>query len=227
MKCLFIDETECKQRDPNFFGVGGLFVDSFFYKTLKRSFKSCFESLGWDEKKELKGSYLFSSRKGDKNVPVDKRIKLVREIVDCTRAKQRSRINFYFTSNGKKRSEKNYLFLLKKIIKSLKNYPDKNDKNLVIITIHQCSEFKEKNIKKIINENLKARLVLFEKPFIIHSENEACGMIIVDILNYLKMWIVLNPEEKSQLKLFPSVNQKKLAQVTEILATIKNIKDVK
>ena len=80
MKFIFIDETSNKKK-AGFYGLCGVSVDEAHYASLVREITKCFKDKKWNPDIEFKGSYLFSSSKGDPNVTVDERIKLADQII--------------------------------------------------------------------------------------------------------------------------------------------------
>jgi hypothetical protein len=227
MKLLFVDEIECNDFSPNFFGVGVSQINSFNYSSIKDKFFKNFKKMGWDKNIEFKAKYLFSSKGGDQKVDIDKRIDFVKSIASSSTAKSNAKINFYFSSNNKGKTEENYLDLLRKIIiKIPKEKNNSQGKNLILAEIDYCSNFNDKKIYHLFHNNLKKELILVENPFIIKSENDRCGIIINDILTYLKSWVKIHPDEKNQLNLFSDTKTKKIAIIRDIISSIKIIKDV-
>lgn len=230
MKIVFIDEIEQPNKNRNFFGLGAIVVDSAYYKDLKKEFDQNFKNLGWSEKVEFKGRYIFS-QKGDETVSIDKRIVFIMEIAKLSVAKLNSRYRFLFTYNILGRSENNYLTLLSKLIKKIQAPRDKKrDKNVVSVFYDSC-DIDDKTIHESVLNNLKDGLVLFEKPFCVKSDNNTCGIIIVDIFSYLKSWFDLSSnDEDAQMTLFQNVgprDNEKLKIIKEIISKIKNIKTIK
>lgn len=228
MKFLFIDEIQLQQKNEKFFGVGGLIIDSALYSKFKCEFQECLKSINWRKDREFKGRYLFS-QKGDKNVSVEKRIGFVKKIAELSIANKYARYSFTFSYNFKGKSESNYLLLLSKIIKKISS-PAKRRADKCLIAVYYDSDkcLNPKTVHKVIEDNLKSKLVIFERPFYVDSDNNTCGILTVDILNYLKAWVELNDEKESQYTLFnfnlSDNNQRKLNTIKEIISKVKNNK---
>jgi hypothetical protein len=223
MQFIFIDEIECTDKSPKFFGLGAAVFNSYSYPIYKVSFSEEFEKLKWNPSIEFKGKYLFS-KAGDKSVSIDNRISFVEAITQKTNAKLNARLNFLFSFNQCGNSENNYLSLLKNLVRKIKS-AKAGHKALMGYFIDVNDKIDKKNIVHCVNENSNG--IVFERPFFVDSGNDTLGIITVDILNYLKSWIELNTEDDDQLKLFPDASARKLQVVKEIISNIKNITDVK
>ena len=62
MYFIFVDEVCVPQKKKDFLGVGFLKVHIGKYKELKRTFLKGFTELGWEDKVEFKGKYIFSKK---------------------------------------------------------------------------------------------------------------------------------------------------------------------
>ena len=116
MQFIFIDEIECSAKSPKFFGLGAAVFNSYSYPKYKESFSEEFQKLKWNSDIEFKGKYLFS-KDGDSSVSIDDRISFVEAIAQKTNAKSNARLNFLFSFNQCGTSEKNYLNLLKILVR--------------------------------------------------------------------------------------------------------------
>lgn len=226
MQFIFIDEVESHKKDPDFFGLGAAVFGYYSYHKYKESFVKEFKKLNWNPRIEFKGKYLFSMA-GDKEVPVEKRINFVESVARETCAKSNSRLIYLFSKNRNGSNEENYLDLLKKIIIKIK--PKGSGFKKLVAYFLDNNEMIDRN--KIIDliENNKNCLT-FERPFFIDSDNHVPGIITIDILNYLKSWVELNPTESEQLTLFDKIAQRdaeKMKTVKSIIGKIKIIKDIK
>jgi len=223
MQFIFIDEIECAHKSPKFFGLGAAVFNSYSYPKYKESFSKEFKKLKWNSAIEFKGKYLFS-KDGDDSVSIDNRISFVEAIAKETNAQSNSRLNFIFSSNQGGNSEKNYLNLLGNLVKKIKS-AKAGHKALMAYFVDDNEKIGKQKIIQCIETNSNG--IVFERPFFVDSGNDTPGIITVDILNYLKSWIELNPKNDDQLKLFPNTVERKLQKVEEIISNIKNIKDIK
>jgi len=91
-------------------------------------------------------------------------------------------------------------------------------------------------LNKITEEAVIPRgYILFERPYMVTSDNLSRGMVTVDVLCYLKSWAELAPKDikidNQQMKLFSfsisDINQRKITRINDILKKIKNIKTIK
>jgi hypothetical protein len=226
MQFIFIDETGCNQKDPSFYALGAAVFNYYTYHKYKEAFIDEFKKLDWNQDIEFKGKYLFSTA-GDKNVSIDKRINFVSAIAKHTISKTNSRINFIFCCNNCGNSENNHLDLLEKIVNKIKSNGS-GFKRLIGYFLDDNEKIDKKKIMKTISENSSG--IIFERPFFIKSDNNLPGLITVDILNYLKLWTVINPTPSGQLSLFGEFkgrDNEKIKAVRDILSSIKNIKEYK
>lgn len=226
MQFIFIDEVECNQRNPKFYGIGAVIFNYYAYHKYKSAYLKEFKKLGWNHKIEFKGRYLFSNE-GDKSVSIESRINFVKAILQETKSKSNSRIKFLFCYNNKGNSEKNHLYILWHIVNAIKP-GGKGFKNLLGFFIDENKKIDRKKIVELINDYAKG--TVFERPFFINSDNNLPGLITIDILNYLKSWVELCPSDRGQLNLFGSLkgrDKEKRETVNEILCNINSIKNIK
>lgn len=232
MKFIFIDEIEQNNKNENFFGLGAVIIDSANYSKFKNEASNHFKKLKWPENKEFKGRYLFS-QKVDKNITIDERINFVNEFSKMSVATKNARYSFLFTYNFNKKTKKNFLFLLDKIIKQIPAPSKcKGDKCLVGVFYDNTDLASVDEICNTISNKLKKKLSIFERSFCVDSDNHTFGIMAVDILCYLKSWIELSEDDESAQKtLFGSatgsINEKKLTTIKNIIANVKNIKVIK
>jgi hypothetical protein len=231
MRFIFIDEVEQQQKRAGFFGVGGLAVSTSHYATLQDGVDEALDDAGWNRDEEFKGRFIFSSSKGDKSVPIEKRIELVKAIVATTTAKENARARFSFAHNLDGKTADNYLGLVGKVVaRCPKPENQKRDKPLVSVYLDHSDIVKPAKVAEKVRPILEEReLRLVENPVLLISSNGTAGLIAADVLTYLKSWDVLFPEpsEAQQAELFetPSdkLNAEKLSKIREILSLVKQV----
>lgn len=231
MKLIFFDEVEQPHKAPGFFGIGALVVSSAFYRGLKEDVGDAFDKAKWDQGEEFKGRYLFSSSKGDTNVGVDARIELVRTIVKGTTATKNARAMFCLAFNYQGRTEANYLALVGQALRKCpKPTNKKGDKSLAAVFYDRTDIAGHKVICEIAGKSATARsMTLVETPTQLTSSNDTPGLVVADILAYLKSWDVIspNPDETDQAAVFEkTANQlhaDKLKTIREILQCMKKV----
>jgi hypothetical protein len=231
MKLIFIDEVEQPHKAPGFFGIGALIVTSTFYRGLKEDVEDAFDKAGWDQDVECKGRYLFSSSKGDTDVGVDARIELVRSIVKGTTAAKNARAMFCLAFNYEGRTEANYLALAGQALRKCPRPENKKgDKGLAAVFYDRTEIASPTAISELAEGAATARhLTLVETPTPLTSSNGTPGLIVADILAYLKSWDVIspNPNETEQAAVFEkAVDQlqaDKLKTIREILQRMKKV----
>lgn len=227
MKFVFIDEIECSQKNPEFYGLGAVIVNSNNYHKFKEHFEKYFAKLKWNKDIEFKGKYLFSQN-GDQSVSIDKRIDFVKELANGFNASKNARLNCLFSSEYKGNDEATYLELLKKIVKKIKK-EGPGHKSVVGYFIDANGKIEKRKIIEIVNSAKAENVSIFERPFFIDSDNYMSGIVAVDVFCYLKSWLELNPNEEGQLDLFGkinNINKKKLDTVKKIISQIKKVKNI-
>jgi hypothetical protein len=231
MKLIFFDEVEQPHKAPGFFGIGALIVSSTFYRGLKEDVGDAFNNAKWDQDEEFKGRYLFSSSKGDTDIGVDARIELVRTIVKGTTAAKNARAMFCLAFNYQGRSEGNYLTLAGQAIRKCpKPTNKKGDKSLAAVFYDRTNIAAPKAISEVADEAAAARNVtLVETPTQLTSSNGTPGLVVADILAYLKSWDVISPDpdETDQAAVFEKavdqLHADKLKTIREILQCMKKV----
>jgi hypothetical protein len=231
MKLIFVDEVEQPQKAPGFFGIGAFIVTSTFYRGLRDDVDDAFEEAHWDRDKEFKGRYLFSSSKGDTSVGIDARIELTQTIVKGTTAAKNARAMFCLAFNYEGRTESNYLALAGRALRKCPKPPNKKgDKCLAAVYYDRTDIAGATAIGDMVEAAaLTRKLTLVETPTPLASSNNTPGLIVADILAYLKSWDVIhpNPDQTAQAALFEtSVNQvhaQKLKTIRDILQLMKRV----
>lgn len=231
MKLIFIDEVEQPHKATGFFGVGAFMVNSTFYRGLKENVEDALHEASWDEEEEFKGRYLFSSSKGDTSVGVDARIELVRTIVKGTTAAKNARAMFCLAFNHEGCTEANYLALAEQALRKCPMPPNKKgDKSLAAVFYDRTEIAAPLAISEATQGAAAARnLTVVETPTPLTSSNATPGLIVADILAYLKSWDVISPDpdEAEQASLFESsvaqLYAGKLKTIREILQLMKKV----
>jgi hypothetical protein len=231
VKLIFLDEVEQPHKAPGFFGIGALMVTSTFYRALKENVEDAFQKAGWDQDEEFKGRYVFSSSRGDTDVGIDARIDIVRSIVRGTTATKNARAIFCLAFNYEGRSSANYLSLAGQVLRQCpKPASKKGDKSLAAIFYDRTDIATSEDIREAVESAATARKVtLVETPTPLASSNGTPGIIVTDILAYLKSWDVISPDpnEAEQAELFEGSVQQlhatKLRTIREILQVMKKI----
>lgn len=234
MRLVFIDEVEQHQKKPGFFGVGSLVVDSVHYSALRKGVESALSEASWDPTAEFKGRYIFSARRGDDTVGVERRIEIVRRIVATTTAERNARARFAFAYNAKGRTAANYLHLLGRALGRCPTPGDqRHDKPLISVYLDSLSDVTPHTVAEVIVPVLARRhMKVVEMPVLLPSSNSTAGLIAAGVLAYLKSWDVLSPRptEAEQASLFETqaerLNATKLATIREILDLIKHVEVV-
>jgi hypothetical protein len=232
MKLLFIDETQVIQRDPNFFGICGIFMDESHYNSITKEMMKSFKKVKWDTSIEFKGAFLFSQSKGDSNVSIDKRIQLANEIISSSVANINSRLKALFVWNFDRDTKDNYIYLIDSLIKKL---PSSKPKKSCAVFVDQNQKIPESQVCELINTSLtNKRYSLLEDINIIKKWRLThTGSCICDLVAYLCAWRCLsNTPEDAQLSLFNEMqlNQHDLEKVritTEIFRNLKNVNILK
>ncbi|MCK4520506.1 DUF3800 domain-containing protein [Candidatus Parcubacteria bacterium] len=232
MKFIFIDEIEQHSKNKNFFGLGAILIDSANYSKFKNEANKHFKKLKWPEKIEFKGRYLFS-QKVDKNITIEERINFVNEFSKMSVATKNARYSFLFSYNFKKKTKNNYLLLLGKITNKIPAPSScKGDRCLVAVFCDNGDIVSLDDIYDTILKKLKNKLIIFERPFCINSDNKTFGIMTVDILCYLKSWIELSEDDKAAQKtlfnpIIGSIDKRKLMTIKNIISNVKNMKVIK
>ncbi len=229
MIMLFIDEVQCSHNDKNYFGLGILNINSNSYKKVKLSFENAVKNIKWDAEKEFKGECIFSATNGDQTVSVDERINLTEIALGGLKANTNARAKYSIFYNRAGKSEKNYIDLLVAGIKTLPKAISGSGKDLIFVALDEEESFVKTNILKALKENIRPGYTIVEEPYFLRSRTGYCGLVLVDILNYLKTWTILNPSQEKQLELFyKGISDKKKIKVQRakvLLSAVKNIKE--
>lgn len=184
---IFIDETG-DDKFKNYFGVNLVLIDSKNYGIIKNGFQKILSKFSWDSDIEFKGSYIFSSNKGNKNISIDDRVNMVKEIVDLTHSNKNSKVQFFFADCYDAIDKKSrYIEIVGELLNKALNKPKlMGDKNLVSITCDFRQDTKLTDINKIALPVIsKKGYQLFEDVCIVSSNNNTIGILLADIIGYL------------------------------------------
>ena len=230
MKLIFVDETS-DSKFKDYFGLCCAVIDSFYYSQLKRQFHSILVNGGWNTKVEFKGSYLFSAKKGDKNITIDKRINIACALLDLNCANKNARMHFHYFRTKTKNHKNAYITYLPSMIeKALPKAPSGAGKDIVAIQCDNRSDVRITEIREKLNPIVKKKkYVLFEDIVIPSSRFETVGILYADLIGYLTARI---ETISSDAELFENVPleerknngmMKKLGSSQELIKKIKYI----
>lgn len=237
MEFAFIDESgDSKFKD--YFGFCMAVVNSSNYKTVKSGFHSVLRKYGWAEDIEFKGAYLFSAKKGDKNVDINQRIDMASEILDLTSAEKNSRVKFYYYSQEESENHRTtYLEVLPKALKRGLTKPKgrgKGDKPLVLLSCDNRDDISTSEIRDVVLPALHDRgLSLCEEVIQAKSNFHTVGILLADIVAYLAARV---DTISNDVELFESLSEedlqnngkvRKLNTSTELIDKVKKIQWVK
>lgn len=258
MKLVFIDEfkfiTKVGGVRADCYGLVANVIDSVFYGKFKYNFNSAFKKLGWNAC-EIKGRFVYS-KKGEKDISIEDRINFAKDLfaLSTSKTKKNSIIHTYVTFglfNCPLIESEKYNRLLKNIAAKI-DQPStlKGDKGLIAFFLDNNECLERGRTMQIIEENLKERNHLFERPFFVDSCNLNPGIIITDFVCYFHENILqlqdfteatkdvfvslidkyknesISQDEMVQLKGFLD-NQRKLKTSGELLEILKKITYVK
>lgn len=187
MQLVFVDETG-DQENKNYFGLSLALIDSSHYRIIKSNFQSILTKNSWNKEIEFKGSCLFSSSKGDKNIDIEKRLNICSELLALNRAKNNARIKFAYVKKDNSIDQKaDYLNYLPKLMnKVLVKAKKKNGKDLLAIHCDERSDIKISDINLAIEKLLIEKgYKLFENIVISKSNFETVGILYADLVGYL------------------------------------------
>ncbi|HBU70501.1 MAG TPA: hypothetical protein DEE98_09005 [Elusimicrobia bacterium] len=187
MKLVFVDETS-DDKFKDYFGLSIATINSAHYCHIKTAFHQILTDSKWDPNKEFKGAYLFSAKKGDQSISIEKRIDICAKIIDLNIAKKNARMSFYYSGKSSVTDQKKvYLEVLPKLLKKALSKADSgNGKNLVSIYCDFRSDISSNDISQVVNSVLNAReYTLFEDVALVPSNFHTIGILYADIIGYL------------------------------------------
>lgn len=225
MKFLFIDETQ-DQHNKEYLGICISVMDSSFYYKIYKLTKKILEKYGWDRNTELKGSYIYSISKGCKDVDIERRISLIKELLSENVANTNSRIKFGFIRTKSKNVKGDYLISLPILIgKILKKANSGAGKNLISIFFDERNDLKETEISEAIKQILiKRGYLLVESVSRVKSSNDSIGIMYTDLVGYL-IGRIHNLKEADELNnKTNNYNQIKFQTSKELIKIVKDLK---
>ena len=216
MKLVFIDEVEQPHAKEGSFGIGALIIDSAKYGKLKQCVKRGLEELHWPDSIEFKGRYAFS-QSGEKEVSVDGRINFLEKVFAESRSNHNARYTFHLLYNFDGQNKENYKFLLGELLKTIPNSTSrKGDKNITGIFLDKTDCLTIDEVSEIAINNLKKGLVIVERPFFVQSSNGTQGILTVDFLCYLKLYVECYKKSTD----IPQHVKKKIDTINNILKNV-------
>ncbi len=233
MEFAFIDESgDSKFKD--YFGLCMAVVNSSNYRAVKAGFHDALRKYEWPEDIEFKGAYLFSAKKGAKDISIDQRIDMASEILDLTSADQNSRFKFYYYTIQESGDHKaTYLQILPRALKRGLTKPKgkgKGDKPLVLLCCDDRDDISVDEIRDVALPALRERgLTLCEEVIQARSNFHTVGILLADIVAYLAARI---DTISNDAELFESLTEeelenngkaRKLRTSTELIDKVKRI----
>jgi hypothetical protein len=232
MRLYFIDEVK-NQRNNQYFGVCCVHMEHGYYQSIHEKMIKIFERAEWNlDQYEFKGSYMFSSSRGDPQVSVEKRIEMVEQILDLDIAKKNSKLKIEFCFNASGDSEDNYLGLLTECFKKLPSPHNGLGKRLCGVFVDHHDGYDPQKIRdRVIYPAItRKEWILLEDVHVIGQWNkQQMGMTLCDILAYLSSWISLFPdpstasEEIMNEENISEHDRRKYQRVIELLALVKKL----
>ncbi|MCC6451548.1 MAG: DUF3800 domain-containing protein [Acidobacteria bacterium] len=209
MQLIFIDETG-DDKHSDYFGLSLATINYTKYAKVKEDFQRILKKGKWDPKVEFKGAFLFSAKKGDTSISIDKRIELAEQILDLTTSKANSRMKFHYVRHSAPAAEhgKEYLRILPILLAKLPKAPSGAGKNLAYFCCDYRSDINLSELNDIVVPAIKERgYTLIEQVSMLHSGCETIGLLYADIIGYLAARIhnISNDSE-----LFEGLNQEEL-----------------
>ena len=187
MQLVFVDETGDNQN-ANYFGLSLALINSAYYGLIKTNFQKILVDENWNKEIEFKGSYLFSSSRGDPNIGIEKRIDICSKILALNRSNKNARMNFYyFKKENSQNKKQDYLIYLPKLLnKALKTQSKKIGKNIVCIHCDERQDISSSEILNAIEGTIKnKRYSIFENVMMSRSSFQTVGILYADIVGYL------------------------------------------
>jgi len=227
MKFIFLDETQNK-RKRDFYGICGISIDARFYPSIAREVKQLFNNVGWNLRFEFKGRFLFSSKKGDPNVTIDKRIELANQMINLNVAKKNARLNAIFVWNEASDTTENHLYLTKCALKELLSSNNK----LYIIFADRNDKIKHQDLWKAAYDIIVNKSCCLVEDVVIIKEWKPTqvGLCLCDLIAYLASWSCLTQSPvEAQQSLFEeeSISSFDVDKAETVKTIFQNIKKVK
>jgi len=235
MLFVFVDETS-DNKFKDYFGISIAVINSSHYHPIKKNFQSILKKSKWNTDIEFKGSFLFSSKKGDAAVGIDERIDICSELLQLNKSKVNARMKFYYVvKNECKDQKKDYLIYLPKLLnKALPKAKKGNGKNIISIHCDERDGISSEEIRSAIEKILNEKgYELFENVVKVKSGFHTVGLLYADIVGYLfaRKDIISNDSEIfsnfSDEEIKANGKIQKLQSSTTLLNLIKEFKPYK
>lgn len=232
MKLIFIDETSNKKKKPDFYGVCGVCIDETHYPGFAREITKCFNDAGWNTEIEFKGSYLFSSSKGDPDVPVDTRIDMVDKIIALNIAKKNAKLKAVFAWNEARDVAENHLLLVEQVLyKLLPSIANRRREQPCVVLADRNEKISQQELWKTVSDILTGRNYCIVEDVHIFSDwrPSHIGLCLCDLIGYLASWSCLSKTaEEAQKSLFAeeSISQYDAIKAKTVERIFQNLKNV-
>ena len=232
MKFIFIDETSNNKKNPNFYGICGVCIDEKHYPGFAREVTKCFKDAGWNTEIEFKGSYLFSTSRGDPNVNVDARIDMVDKIIALNIAEKNAKLKAVFAWNEARDTADNHLFLVKQVLCKLLPSINKNRKEKpCLVLADRNDKILQRALWETVNDTLADRnYCLVEDVHIFNVWKPShIGLCLCDLIGYMASWFCLSKTaEEAQKSLFAeeSISQYDAGKAKTVKRIFQNLKNV-
>jgi hypothetical protein len=232
VKLFFIDEVK-NQKDNRYFGVCCVCVEHAFYQSMAADIENIFTTAGWRvDQYEFKGSFMFSDRKGDVSVSIDKRIEMVQSLLALDVARKNSKLGVEFRYNFDGDGESNYMNLVGECLKKVPKPHKGAGKKLCSVFVDHHDGYDQRKLRDLVlcpALSKKGWMLIEDVHFIGAWWENQRGMTMCDILAYLASWVSLVPDLSTAPEAMASVgemspfDQRKYARVTELLRLVKKL----
>lgn len=235
MKLVFIDETG-GVKVPDFYGVCAVAIDTSHYASIATDFIGRIQKTGWQEGLEFKGSFLFSSSKGDVTIAIEERIELVRDLIRLNVAQKNAKVKAAFAWNRGGDDAVNHLRLLRRALTKLlsKAKSKAQGKHLCVVFADENERVDYQDLRHEVRSVIDQRgQQLVEDVVEVRSSYYHVGVCYADLVAYLAAWVCLAGLEGAQRALFEyeeialtSTDERKVETVSEIFGMLKNVQVV-
>ena len=183
----FVDETSDRKR-KDYFGLCCVVINATNYVPVKREFQKILLDSGWNPKYEFKGSFIFSTSKGDPDISVEQRVKIAQDILELNTATKNTRPCFHYFHTDSKDHKREYLTYFAPLLqKALPKVDHKNGKDILCLQCDRRDDISPEEIYQAIEPVLKATgYTLFEGVQMVVSGFNTVGLLYADIVAYLK-----------------------------------------
>ena len=228
MILLFIDETG-DSKFKEYFGLSVAIINSGFYQTLKTGFHKILTDAGWDCTVEFKGSYLFSAKKGCKDISVEKRVEIATKLLDLNTSKINSRIKFAYFHKDSQNHKQDYLLYLPKLVdKILPSAKKAGGKDVIAVYCDNRTDLKPVEIQDVLNPVFKKRkYTLLENVVMTDSDINTIGILYADIVGYLSARIDTISNDSELFENVPTDEFEKNGKIRKYISSKKLIEAIK